>query len=113
MKKFALFIRGEDRWSQLSPAEMQETVQKYSAWARRLREEGRLVDAEGLDGSGRVLVGQDGVITDGPFPETRELVGGYYILTAADFDDALAIARDCPALSYGGAVEVRPVMDYS
>jgi hypothetical protein len=113
MKKFVLLIRGEDQFAQLSPAEMQATVQKYSLWAKRLRDENRLVDAEGLDRTGRVLTSEGGVVTDGPFPETRELVGGYYIYTAESMDEAVAIGRDCPALGYGAAIEIRPVVDYS
>ena len=113
MKKFILLIRGEDRFAQLSPAEIQATVQRYSDWAKRLRDEERLVDAEGLDSGGRLLMSDNGVVSDGPFPETRELVGGYYIYNADSLDHALEIAKDCPALGYGGTVEVRPIMDYS
>ncbi|MEZ0324884.1 MAG: YciI family protein [Fimbriimonas sp.] len=112
MKKFILLIKGEDRWAQLSPAQMQETIQRYSAWAGKLRAENRLVDAEGLSSEGKVLVGGD-VITDGPFPETKEMVGGYYIFTAADLAEAETLARECPALAYGGRVELRQAMDYS
>lgn len=111
MKKFILLIKGEDKFSQLSPAEMQATIERYSAWAGRLRSENRLVDAEGLDSAVRILKGD--VVTDGPFPETKEMVGGYYIYNATDFDEATAIAKDCPALGYGGSIELRPVMDYS
>ena len=113
MKKFMLLIRGEERFAALSPAEMQATVQAYSDWAKKLKAEGRIVDAEGLQGSGRVLTGQDGVVTDGPFPETKEMVGGYYIYTADSLDHAVEIGRACPALTYGGSIEIRPIADYS
>ncbi|WP_227625030.1 YciI family protein [Fimbriimonas ginsengisoli] len=108
-----LLIRGEGEWDKMSPAQMEETIKKYSAWAKRLREEGRLLDAEPLDRAGRVLVGVDGVITDGPFMETKEMIGGYYIYNAADLEEAVAIGRDCPTLAYGGAIEIRPIADYS
>jgi len=113
MKKFVLLIRGEEKWAELSPAEMQATIEKYSAWAGRLREENRLVDAEALDRVGVALCGADGVVTDGPFVETKEMVGGYYVFQAKDLEEAAAIGRECPALSYGGRIEIRPVMDYS
>jgi hypothetical protein len=113
MKKFMLLIRGESEWAKLSPAEMEETIKKYGAWARRLKEEGRLLDAEPLEKTGRALSGAGGVITDGPFLETKEMIGGYYIYQAADIDEAVAMGRDCPALSYGGSVEIRPIADYS
>jgi hypothetical protein len=112
--KFILLIRGEDRFATLSPAEMQATIQRYSDWAKQLRAEGRLVDSEGLDAGGRILVGSgDGVVTDGPFPETKELVGGYYIYNADSLDHAIEIGKQCPALAYGGAIEIRPIADYS
>jgi len=115
MKKFILLIRGEDKWEQLSPAEAQAAVEKYSAWAKKLREEGRLVDAEGLAPEARHLVPHEGqiVVSDGPFTETKEIVGGYYVFTAKDLDEATEICRACPSLEYGGNVEIRPVMDYS
>jgi len=113
MPKFIVLIRSEDKWDALSPAEMQETIQKYMAWNRKLREEGRVVDAEPLEKGGRVLSGEGGVITDGPFLETKEMIGGYFIYTAADLDEAAALARDCPALGYGGSLDVRPIADYS
>jgi len=109
MQKFIVLIRSEDKWDKLSPAEMQETIQKYMAWAGKLRAEGRIVDAEPLDKTGRVLSGEGGVITDGPFLETKEMIGGDFIFTAADLDEAAAIARECPALGYGGSVDVRPI----
>ena len=52
---------------------------------------------------------RDDIVTDGPFVETKEALGGYYVIEAADLDQALAIAKVCPA-PYGG-VEVRPIMD--
>jgi hypothetical protein len=109
--KFVILIKGEDKWAELSPAQMQEGLQKYQAFAARLREEGRYVDAEGLDAK-IVSIGSDGVVTDGPFAETKELVGGYYVFTAADWEEATAIAKDCPALQYGGAIELRAQMSY-
>jgi len=112
MKKFILLIRGEDKWSELSPAEQQAAIEKYTAWAGRLRSEGRLVDADGLDPDGRVLKG-GGVVIDGPFAEIKEVVGGYYVYHAADWDEAVTIAQDCPTLEYGGQMELRKVMDYS
>jgi hypothetical protein len=113
MKKFILLIRSEDKFAQLSPADIQSTIGKYRSWAQKMREEGRLIDAEGLKDGGKVLTGSaGGIITDGPFPETKEMVGGYYVFTADSMEQAEQIARDCPALSYGGSVELRQSMDY-
>lgn len=114
MKRYLLLIRGEDKFAQLSPAEMEATIRRYSEWAQKLRAEGRLVEAEGLDSGGRVLDASSGsvVVTDGPFAEAKEIVGGFYLIHAASLDEAASIARECPALGYGGLVEVRPQMEY-
>ena len=109
--KFVILIKGEDKWAELSPAQMQEGLQKYQAFAARLREEGRYVDAEGLDAK-IVRIGAEGGATDGPFAEAKEMSGGYYVFTAADWDEATAIAKDCPSLEYGGNIELRAQMSY-
>nr|MDQ3623431.1 YciI family protein [Verrucomicrobiota bacterium] len=48
-------------------------------------------------------------VVDGPFAESKEAIGGYFLLTVADEDEAVAVARQCPLLEHGGVVEVRPV----
>lgn len=110
--KFVLLITGEDKWAELSPEEMQAGLERYQAFAQRLRDEGRMVDAEGLDGK-RVKIDAQRIASDGPFAETREMVGGYYIYTAADWDEAIEIAKACPSYDYGGTVELRAVQQYS
>lgn len=111
--KFVLLIRGFGAWEKLSPAEMQATLELYGAFSRRLREEGRFVDAEALENTGVIVTAKNGALTDGPFVETKEMIGGYYVFTARDLDEAVAIGRNCPALTYGDSIEVRQVMDYS
>ena len=110
--KFILLIRRADRIKELSPAEIQSVVDKYRAWAQKMRDENRLVDAEGLSGQGHVLESEGGVITDGPFVESKEAIGGYYIFTADSEEEAIAISRECPAMTIGGSIELRPVMVY-
>lgn len=112
-QKFILLIRGYGAWEKLSPAEMQATLKLYGAFSQRLKAEGRLVDAEPLDLVGVVITAENGVLTDGPFVETKEMIGGYYAYWAKDLEEAVAIGRDCPALTYGDSIEIRPVMDYS
>ena len=69
-----------------------------------------LKGGEALQPSTSATTIRDGVVTDGPFVETKELLGGYYLIEAADLDEALAIAKDVPA-RFGG-VEVRPIMTF-
>lgn len=85
-------------------------VARYVAWSGELQRSGRLVRGDKLeDGTGRVLRKACGAVqvTDGPFAEARELVGGFYIIEAQDWDDAAAIARGCPHLELGGSIELR------
>jgi|SRR5215470_118066 len=92
----------------LSPEEMQKAIEKYMAWtkkpftkdAKRLAEDfGRVIRMDG--GKPRA--------TDGPFSETKETLGGYYTIEAANYDEAVKLALDHPHLEYGGSIEVRQV----
>lgn len=101
-----------ERFSRLSPEEMQACIEQYVAWSERLAAEGRLVATEKLrDGTGRVLRGRGGapVVTDGPFAETKEVIGGYFLIRAANYDDAVDVVRSCPHLEWDGTVEVREI----
>lgn len=97
---------------QLSPEEIQAIIGKYKAWGQRLREAGRIAGGQKLeDGTGRVMRGTGaGVrISDGPFTETKDVIGGFYILQAASYDEAVELCRDCPHLEYGSGIEIRRV----
>ena len=95
----------------LSPEEIQGIVEKYFNWRQELADAGRLVGSEKLtDGDGRVLRRRNGGVRvlDGPYSETKEVVGGYFAIRAADYDEAVEIARGCPHLEYG-TIEVREI----
>lgn len=92
------------------PAEVQAIIGRYVAWSGELQRSGRLVRGDKLeDGTGRVLrrAGAGVQVTDGPFAEARELIGGTYIVEARDYDDAAALAQGCPHLELGGTIELR------
>ena len=96
----------------ISPEDMQKIVERYVAWGTRLREAGLLADSHKLaDEPGRVMRGRSGQlrVTDGPYSETKEVLGGYFLINAATYDEAVQRARDCPHLEYGGTIEVRQV----
>jgi hypothetical protein len=107
MAQFMLLLYDDPTgWAKLSPEEMQQAVQKYFAWtqkpfnkdSKRLAEDaGRVIRSEG--GKPRA--------TDGPYSETKEILGGFYLIEAADYDEAVARSLDHPHLEYGGTVEVR------
>jgi hypothetical protein len=110
-----LCLIAADRWMETMPEE--ETAPQYAAYARftdQLRDEGRLVACERLQPpetakTVRVRSGR-AAVTDGPFAETKELIGGFYLLEAEDIDEAVAIASRIPGAAYG-CVEVRPVAE--
>ena len=101
---------------EITPEMIQGIIQKYNDWMNQLTEAGQLVSLNKLkDDPGRYLTGfgVKQVVTDGPYAETKEVIGGYWIITAADYDEAVRIASDCPTLEFGGRLEVRAVEDLS
>jgi hypothetical protein len=92
----------------LSPEEMQKATEKYMAWTKKpfTRDSHRLGDD-----AGRVMRSKGGEIrtTDGPYSETKEVLGGYYTIEAADYDEAVRLSLDHPTLEHGGTIEVRHV----
>ncbi len=93
-----------------SPEDMQANMQKWMAWIERLAKEGIYDSGEALEPGGSIVQNKDGLVSDGPFGEGKELVGGYFIINARDYAHANEIAKDCPIYSQGGIVEVRKVM---
>ena len=109
--EYMLLFRGP-RWDQgLSTDELQRTMDDIMAWFEGMNERGKIKGAQPLSTQGRTISGTNGrFVVDGPFTETKEAVGGYLVLQADSFDDALEVARTNPALRYGVSVEVRPIL---
>lgn len=103
-----LIFRGTDWYKGLSPEQMQQVADKWMAWFNGLKEEGTAVAGNPLEREGKI-VGKNRVVSDGPFAESKETIGGYFLLKVATLDDAVAIAQQCPGLPYGIRVEVRPI----
>ncbi len=78
-------------------------------WVDDLKKKGIYAAGEALLPSGKTLH-KDSLVTDGPYAESKEIVGGFFIVKAEDLDTAIKIAGDCPDFAYGGTVEVRDVM---
>jgi hypothetical protein len=111
---FALFI-DESRFAGQTHEERQKGMQRWDAFTQDAIDAGVHVGGEGLQGSDtattlKVQEGRDHIVSDGPFAETKEQLGGYYLLDCNDLDDALAWAKKIPLVE--GGIEVRPVMDY-
>jgi hypothetical protein len=85
-------------------------MKRFMVWMDDLNKKGIVAGTNGLDDTGKILRGPRGEsISDGPYAESKEIVGGYILINAANLDEAVEIARGCPGLDYRLAVEVRPV----
>ncbi len=93
-----------------SPEAAQQSMKKWRAWFDEMSRHGQLRSpGQPLEDAGKVVGGRRKTVTDGPYLETKDVIGGYSIIDAPDLDRAAAIAAGCPILEGGGSVEVRPV----
>jgi hypothetical protein len=106
MANYLLLFRG-GAMATMSPAEMQANMQKWTAWMGELAAKGKVKGGDPLEDSGKVITGSKKLVTDGPFAEAKDLVGGYLLIEATDIDNAVELSRGCPIFERGGSVEVR------
>jgi hypothetical protein len=103
----------EDRWKSLADPERAAIMRDYAAWVESTVTTGQHVATGKLQPTSvaTTIRMRDGkpVITDGPFAETKEQLGGYHLVECTDLDEAIAIAQRIPTLRAGGTVEVRPL----
>jgi hypothetical protein len=112
MKKFLLLLHEDiEKMSELSPKEMGELVNAHMDWSTKLAESGHLISGDGLQEKGVLIQGKDSVIKDGPYLESKELIGGYYLVQADNLENIVQIAKDCPCHLWGGTTEIRPIME--
>lgn len=107
MPQFMLMLRDAGAFPQsISPEEIQQIIERYRTWSARVGAKGQKL----VDGEGRVMVRKDSgvTVTDGPYAEAREVIGGYFVVDAPDYDAAAKIAGDCPHLDFG-SIEIRQV----
>jgi hypothetical protein len=108
--EYLLIFRGTDWDKGLSPEEIQKVTGQFMAWFERLKQEGTVKTGQPLEHEGKIVSGKKGrTVADGPFAESKEAIGGYFLLQVPDINAAVAIAKQCPILDYGATVEVRPV----
>jgi hypothetical protein len=111
MSEFIFLYRGGD--TPASPEQIQKSLEKWVAWFKDLGATGHLKDiGNPLQPTGKVVKGKEKVITDGPYAEAKDVVGGYTVVEAKDLTHALELSNDCPILEAGGSVEVRPVQAF-
>ena len=113
MAKFLFVYRSpKDARTTMTPEEMQQSLQKWSSWIGEGMQKGWMVDpGDALTPEGKVVNAK--VVTDGPFVEAKEIVGGFSIVQADTIDAAAQLAKGCPGVQIGGAVEVRRLAGYT
>jgi hypothetical protein len=114
--RYLLLIYSEESTAAPDPAEAETVMNEYWAYSNAINEAGASKGGEALQDSKtattvRVKDGER-VVTDGPFAETREVLGGYYLIDVPDLDAAIEWAAKCPGAKYG-SIEVRPIMEFS
>ena len=116
MKYLCLIYENEKGWENLPPAESEAIMNEYFAFTENIRKNGKYVAGEALQPTTtattvRVRNGKIST-TDGPFAETKEQLGGFYLIEASDLNDAIQVAAKIPSARMG-SIEVRPVVDFS
>jgi hypothetical protein len=111
MSEFVYLYRSGGRPTR-SAEQAQQEMQRWMAWLKDLAEKGHVKDpGHPLERSGKLVSGKARSVTDGPFAETKDVIGGYTLVQAADLNQAVALAAGCPIFEIAdGTVEVRPVM---
>jgi len=110
MEKFIYLFRGGEN-AGLSPEAMQAHMQKWNEWMQYLGQKGIMVSGDPLQNTGKQVNGKNKVVTDGPFAESKEIIGGYIIVNAKDINEAVEISKGCPIFETDGKLEVRPVQN--
>ncbi len=109
MPRYMLLINDTPAdYADLSPQQIEELIGRFMVWTRSLQEKGKHLGGEKLKDEPGKRVTSSGVV-DGPFAETKEILGGYYLIEAADYEEAAELSRECPSLELGGSVDVREI----
>ena len=110
MGDFTFLYRGSNASTQ-SPEERQKTMEKWMGWFKDMGAKGLIKEpGHPLENGGKLVSGKAMTVSDGPFAEAKDLISGFTLIMANDLAHAAEIAKGCPILEAGGAVEVRPVM---
>jgi len=109
---YMLLYRSGEWYNKLSHAELQELINQNKAWFEKLTAQGKAKPGRALERKGAIVSGVNGhIVTDGPFAESKEAIGGYLVLDVETIEEAIAIAQSSPGLVYGGSIEVRPLAE--
>ena len=113
MSEFVFLFRASDQSRQAAmgtPERAQQSLQAWLGWIRELEAKGHLKSpGQPLDAAGKVVRGQNKIVTDGPYVEAKDMVLGFIIVEARDLEQATELSHGCPMLRGDGSVEIRPV----
>jgi hypothetical protein len=114
MSEYLILIYGDEQaYAATDDAFRQQLMEAHNRFAEQIVEQGgKMVGGNALQPTGTATSVRGDVVTDGPFAETREVLGGYYLIDVPDLDTAIDWAAKCPGAKYG-SVEVRPIMEFS
>jgi len=109
---YMLLYRSDEWYNRLSQEELRDLMNQNKAWIEKWTEQGKAKPGRALERRGAIVSGKNGrYVTDGPFAESKEAIGGYLVLDVETLDKAIAIAQTIPSLAYGGSIEVRPLAE--
>jgi hypothetical protein len=109
---FMLLYRTDEWYNTLSQEELRKLINQNKSWFERLTSQGKAKPGRALERTAVTVSGKNGrFVTDGPFAESKEAVGGYLVLDVETIEEAIAIAQTSPGLAYGGSIEVRPLAE--
>ncbi|HZT23881.1 MAG TPA: YciI family protein [Verrucomicrobiae bacterium] len=107
---YLLLLHANEWWKDLGREELEKHIAQNHAWLEGLMASGKITAGQALARSGAMVSGKNGRnITDGPFAEAKEVIAGYLLLNVRTLEEAVAVAKTCPCLAFGGKVEVRPL----
>ena len=114
--RYLLLIYSEEKVKEKWPEQQKAAIFKeYGEFTESIRRSGALLAGDPLQpiSTAKTVRAKNGkaISTDGPFAETKEQLGGYYMVEAKNLDEAIALAARIPAVRYGGSIEVRPIME--
>ena len=109
---YLLMFHTNEWWKELGREEIEKYIAQNHAWIEQLMSTGKAKGGQALARKGAIVSGKNGrSIMDGPFAESKEVIGGYLLLDVATFEEAVAIAKTAPMIAHGTSIEVRPLTD--
>jgi hypothetical protein len=109
---YMLLFRSDEWYEELSHDEIQKVISQNNAWIEKLSAQGKAKPGHALQRAGATVSGENGrIVSDGPFAESKEVIGGFLLLDVEMIAEAIAIAQSSPSLAYGTSIEVRPVAE--